>query len=376
METFVQVKEEGSGSFGTFSLEDGYEGFLFVIKQNENPWLNCKGNDFYIPLPVSSVSRSLPKQDQPVAAETPDQSAGKESSTAPELGNDILGEMRNLMSGVSSEKTWTKKNKGAQASLLKEIEKLAAEAYSMFRSSISILPKEKATKVEELKPPLVTFPGTGTGFEILCQGFNWESHKSGKWYMELKEKAEELSSFGLTVIWLPPPTESVSPEGYMPKDLYNLNSRYTPDFYRRNFFVSCFLKCTFQDWKLVFICRMIRLLHWFLFQFLNSDWAVVFSYNIRYGSIEELKDVVKKFHAVGIKVLGDVVLNHRCAHYQNQNGVWNLFGGRLNWDDRAVVADDPHFQVNRSLIHSCLELYGFIKISPYIKFFSEKLAPL
>jgi alpha-amylase len=46
-----------------------------------------------------------------------------------------------------------------------------------------------------------------------------------------------------------------------------------------------------------------------------------------------------------MKVLGDVVLNHRCAQYQNQNGVWNIFGGRLNWDDRAVVGDDPHFQV-------------------------------
>lgn len=54
---------------------------------------------------------------------------------------------------------------------------------------------------------------------------------------------------------------------------------------------------------------------------------------------------MRKFHKVGIKVLGDAVLNHRCAHFKNQNGVWNLFGGRLNWDDRAVVADDPHFQV-------------------------------
>lgn len=61
--------------------------------------------------------------------------------------------------------------------------------------------------------------------------------------------------------------------------------------------------------------------------------------------MEELKTVVKRFHEVGIKVLGDVVLNHRCAQYQNQNGVWNIFGGRLNWDDTAIVADDPHFQV-------------------------------
>lgn len=67
--------------------------------------------------------------------------------------------------------------------------------------------------------------------------------------------------------------------------------------------------------------------------------------NVRYGSVDELKALVKKFHEVDIKVLGDAVLNHRCAHHQNQNGVWNIFGGRLNWDDRAVVADDPHFQV-------------------------------
>lgn len=102
------------------------------------------------------------------------------------------------------------------------------------------------------------------------------------------EKASQLASLGFTVVWLPPPTDSVSPEGYMPRDLYNLNSRY--------------------------------------------------------GTIDELKDLVKKFHEVNIRVLGDVVLNHRCAQYQNQNGIWNIFGGRLNWDDRAVVADDPHFQ--------------------------------
>lgn len=75
-------------------------------------------------------------------------------------------------------------------------------------------------------------------------------------------------------------------------------------------------------------------------------YSINFSYSmfIRYGSIDELKVLVKRFHEVGIKVLGDAVLNHRCAHYQNQNGIWNIYGGKLNWDDRAVVADDPHFQ--------------------------------
>lgn len=65
----------------------------------------------------------------------------------------------------------------------------------------------------------------------------------------------------------------------------------------------------------------------------------------RYGSMDELKELVKIFHEANIKVLGDAVLNHRCAQFQNNNGVWNIFGGRMNWDDQAVVADDPHFQV-------------------------------
>ncbi|MFS7991644.1 putative alpha-amylase [Helianthus anomalus] len=29
------------------------------------------------------------------------------------------------------------------------------------------------------------------------------------------------------------------------------------------------------------------------------------------------------------QVLGDVVLNHRCAHKQSAYGVWNIFGGKL-----------------------------------------------
>ena len=40
------------------------------------------------------------------------------------------------------------------------------------------------------------------------------------------DQAEDLAKIGITCIWLPPPTDSVSPQGYMPGDLYNLNSKY------------------------------------------------------------------------------------------------------------------------------------------------------
>ncbi|XP_062160877.1 alpha-amylase 3, chloroplastic-like isoform X3 [Alnus glutinosa] len=289
LRTRLQPKEGGDGSFGLFTVEEGLEGFLFVLKLNENTWLKSMGSDFYIPL---SSSSSLPAKSRQGLSESAqiaeDNAEANQKGSISALTTGIINEIRNLVSDISYEKGRKTKTKEAQESILQEIEKLAAEAYSIFRSSIPTFSEEAVVEFEELKPTVKICSGTGTGFEVLCQGFNWESQKSGRWYMELKERASELSSLGFTVIWLPPPTESVSLEGYMPKDLYNLNSRY--------------------------------------------------------GNMDELKEIVKRFHGVGMKVLGDVVLNHRCAQYQNQNGVWNIFGGRLNWDDRAVVGDDPHFQ--------------------------------
>ena len=233
----LQPKADGHGSWGSFTLNEEVEGFLFVLKLNENTWFRCMGNDFYIPL---SDSGSLPAQSRQGQSEgwgkservasVPIQISGEAagayvvSHTAYTDG--IINEIRNLVSDISSEKRQKTKTKEAQESILQEIEKLAAEAYSIFRSSAPTFSEDAILEAEALQPPAKLGTGTGSGFEILCQGFNWESNKSGRWYMELNEKVSELSSLGFTVVWLPPPTESVSPEGYMPRDLYNLNSRY------------------------------------------------------------------------------------------------------------------------------------------------------
>lgn len=294
LRTILQRKGEENAS-ALFTMDQGLVGFLFVLKLNENTWLNCMGNDFYVPLSSSTSLETLSTKSQSEGSLENVLSDTVESRgdalldpTVSEYTDEIINEIRSLVTGISSEKKRKTKSKEIQETILQEIEKLAAEAYSIFRSPIPTFTEKDVSEDIEPESPVKICSGTGSGFEILCQGFNWESHKTGRWYQELQEKAVELASLGFTVVWLPPPTESISPEGYMPKDLYNLNSRY--------------------------------------------------------GSVDELKTLVKKFHEVDIKVLGDAVLNHRCAHYQNQNGVWNIFGGRLNWDDRAVVADDPHFQ--------------------------------
>lgn len=212
----LQHKDQQNGSWGIFTLDEDLSGFIFVLKLEENTWLKHTGNDFYIPLTIpgsSPVSAKHKIEDIETFAENANEEV---SSTAYSEG--LVSEIRNLIGDISSEKVRRTQTKEVQETILQEIEKLAAEAYGIFRSS------QPAFLEEE--PPLKVCSGTGTGYEIVCQGFNWESHKSGSWYTELMGKAPELCSLGFSVIWLPPPTESVSAEGYMPKDLYNLNSRY------------------------------------------------------------------------------------------------------------------------------------------------------
>jgi alpha-amylase len=48
-------------------------------------------------------------------------------------------------------------------------------------------------------------------------------------------------------------------------------------------------------------------------------------------------------HDNDLDVYGDIVINHRCAQYQNEDGVYNVFGGKLSWDSDAIVCDDPNF---------------------------------
>ena len=69
-------------------------------------------------------------------------------------------------------------------------------------------------------------PAAGKGLEVFLQGFNWESHSGGDWYKYLKSNLEAIHEAGFTTIWLPPPTNSVSPQGYLPRDLYDLEARY------------------------------------------------------------------------------------------------------------------------------------------------------
>jgi hypothetical protein len=64
----------------------------------------------------------------------------------------------------------------------------------------------------------------------------------------------------------------------------------------------------------------------------------LYNLNSKYGTEEELIACVKELQSHGFKVLGDAVLNHRCAQRQDAHGVWNLYD-EPTWDQRAIVGE-------------------------------------
>ena len=206
----------------------------------------------------------------------------------PELGNDQ--EVLEIRARMTKELQAEEEERDAAASRLQR--KVAAfEAALADKSSASMvlermikplrLSDVKRPAVEELTPTIFA-----NGDEVLLQSFDWESCKSGTFYKNLGERAKQLAEWGISSAWLPPPTDSVSDQGYLPRDLYTLDSKY--------------------------------------------------------GTELELRECLKQLKAANIKPVADIVINHRCAAFQDEEGRWNKFGGesgKLSWDKSAITRD-------------------------------------
>ncbi|MCB9645736.1 MAG: alpha-amylase [Deltaproteobacteria bacterium] len=94
----------------------------------------------------------------------------------------------------------------------------------------------------------------------MLQGFHWESHEHA-WWSIVQQNAGPIADAGFDMVWLPPSSRSAdaAPEGYLPNELYTQNSAY--------------------------------------------------------GSQAELSGAISALHSRGVKVLADIVINHRVGTY-------------------------------------------------------------
>src|ERR1700738_3705495 len=73
---------------------------------------------------------------------------------------------------------------------------------------------------------------TGDGRDILLQGFHWPAHAGARerdgsrktWYRIIRENAATIKAAGFTWVWFPPPSDSLAPQGYIPRRWDVLNT--------------------------------------------------------------------------------------------------------------------------------------------------------
>src|SRR5437764_14860827 len=75
----------------------------------------------------------------------------------------------------------------------------------------------------------------GDGRDILLQGFHWASHAGvfdqatrtrKSWYRILAGNAAAIRAAGFSYVWFPPPSDSLAPQGYIPRRWHVLDSAY------------------------------------------------------------------------------------------------------------------------------------------------------
>lgn len=136
---------------------------------------------------------------------------------------------------------------------------------------------------------------------VLLQAFNWESWHAGndigyKWYGIVQSQLDKAKNLGVTDMWLPPMSQSVAPQGYLPSQLCDLD-------------------------------------------------------NSAYGNQFELQRLINAMKEKGIRAMADIVINHRCGSTTDDQGRWNVFRGggqdpegsicsKLDWGPWAIVKGD------------------------------------
>ncbi|HMG82995.1 MAG TPA: Ig-like domain-containing protein [Ferruginibacter sp.] len=114
--------------------------------------------------------------------------------------------------------------------------------------------------------------------QVLLQGFDWTSSSTGNWYQTVSTEISDIQAAKINAIWLPPPSDAGSDQGYIPRQYYLLDTKY--------------------------------------------------------GTQAQLQSLITSLHNSNIKALADIVINHRVGTTD-----WGDFTNPA-WDCSSVVSGD------------------------------------
>ncbi|MDY8137256.1 starch-binding protein [Aquimarina sp. 2201CG5-10] len=132
--------------------------------------------------------------------------------------------------------------------------------------------------------------------DVLFQAFDWnvQNQPAGQtWYDVVTQSRNAIKDAGIDMIWMPPPSNSAAPQGYLPRELYDLNSAY--------------------------------------------------------GTQAQLVNLINQYHALDIKVLSDIVINHRVGSNDAvtfENPDWPTFYITADDEGRNFVNFPVEFSIN------------------------------
>lgn len=125
----------------------------------------------------------------------------------------------------------------------------------------------------------ILLPSFAQNTDVMMQGFNWESHSNtAGWYNVVQNNAAAIGNAGIDMLWMPPPSDAGAPQGYLPRELYDVSTNY--------------------------------------------------------GSQSQLVSCINALHSNGVKALADIVVNHRVGTTN-----WADFT-YPTWGCWAVVSND------------------------------------
>lgn len=132
--------------------------------------------------------------------------------------------------------------------------------------------------------------------DVMIQAFDWNVHQQpagSTWLGVLSQNSQRIADAGFDMVWLPPTSDSAAPQGYLPRELYNFDSAY--------------------------------------------------------GTEQQLRTLINQLHSANVKVIGDIVINHRVGSpdavtFVNPN--WPTFFITADDEGRNFVNGPVNFSVN------------------------------